>query len=70
MKQTAVEWIVDKFYITVVCILLQFVSFIPVYFIWRNDCKKIGKERLAVSLGERFITWLILCPIWIGIFMY
>jgi hypothetical protein len=52
-----------------VCILLQFVLFIPFYFIWRNDCKKIGKERLAVSLGERFVAWLILCPIWIGIFL-
>lgn len=60
----------EKFYIVIVCILLQFVSFIPFYLIWRNDCKKIGKERLAVSLGERFINWLILCPIWIGIFMY
>jgi hypothetical protein len=52
-----------------VCILLQFVLFIPFYFIWRNDCKKIGKENLAVSLTERFVAWLYLCPIWIGIFL-
>jgi len=57
-----------------ICILLQFVLFIPFYLIWRNDCKKIGKNNLAVSLEERFITWIFLCllftilslcPIWI-----
>jgi hypothetical protein len=48
-----------------VCILLQFVLFLPFYLIWRNDCKKIGKDNLAVSLSERFFYWLILCPIWI-----
>jgi len=47
-----------------VCILLQFVLFIPFYIIWRNDCKKIGKDNLAVSLSERFFYWLIFCPIW------
>lgn len=52
-----------------VCILLQFVLFIPLYFIWRNDCKTIGKENLALSLTERFVAWLCLCPIWIGIFL-
>jgi hypothetical protein len=46
-------------------ILLQFVLFIPFYLIWRNDCKKIGKDNLAVSLGERFFHWILLCPIWI-----
>ena len=45
-------------------ILLQFVFFIPFYIIWRNDCRKIGKDSLAVSLGERFFTWCIFCPIW------
>ena len=48
-----------------VCILLQFVLFLPFYLIWRNDYKKIGKDNLAVSLSERFFYWLILCPIWI-----
>lgn len=37
-----------------ICILLQLVLFIPFYLIWRNDCKEIGKENLAVSLTERF----------------
>ncbi len=49
----------------VVCILLQFFLFIPFYIIWKNDCKEIGKENLAVSLQERFLYWLMLCPIWI-----
>lgn len=48
-----------------ICILLQFVLFIPFYFIWKNDCKKIGKDNLAVDLQERFIAWLIFCPIWV-----
>ena len=49
---------------TLVLIILQFVFFIPFYLIWRNDCKKIGKDNLAVSLQERFLYWLIFCPIW------
>ena len=48
-----------------ICILLQFVLFTPFYLVWRNDCKKIGKENLAVSLTERFISWILFCPIWI-----
>ena len=48
-----------------ICFLLQFVLFLPLYFVWRNDCKKIGKDNLAVSLQERFIYWLMLCPIWV-----
>jgi hypothetical protein len=52
-----------------ICILLQLFLFIPFYLIWRNDCKEIGKENLAVSLTERFITWIFYCPIWlIGFF--
>jgi hypothetical protein len=47
-----------------VCILFQFVGFIPFYLIWRNECKNIGKENLSVSLPERFIAWLLVCPIW------
>jgi hypothetical protein len=56
-QQTAVAFIIG--------ILLQFVFFIPFYFIWRKDCKELGKDNLAVSLEERFIYWLIFCPIWI-----
>jgi len=48
-----------------ICFLLQFVLFIPFYLIYRNDCKKIGKDNLAVSLEERFLAWLLLCPIWL-----
>ena len=47
---------------------LQIIFFIPFYFIWRKDCKKIGKNNLAVSLEERFVTWLIVCPIWAVVF--
>jgi hypothetical protein len=46
-------------------IAMQIVIFIPLYLIWRNDCKKIGKDNLAVSLQERFLYWLMLCPIWL-----
>jgi hypothetical protein len=52
-----------------VCLLLQFVLFIPFYFIWRNDCKTIGREKLAVSLTERFVAWLCCCPIWACVFL-
>jgi len=48
-----------------ICFLLQLVLFVPFYLIWRNDCKKIGKNNLAVSLEERFMYWLVLCPIWL-----
>lgn len=48
-----------------ICVALQLVLFVPFYFIWRKDCKEIGKENLAVSLGERFMAWLLFCPIWI-----
>ena len=49
-----------------ICALLQIVLFIPFYFIWRKDCKTIGKENLAVSLQERFLYWLLFCPIWLA----
>jgi len=47
-----------------ICIALQLIFFIPVYLNWKKDCKKIGKENLAVSLKERFFAWLIYFPIW------
>lgn len=47
-----------------ICITLQLIFFIPFYFIWKKDCKKIGKENLAVSLKERFFNWLIYVPLW------
>ena len=46
------------------CIVLQLVGFIPFYIKWRKDCKERGKDRLAVSLGERFFVWVVYCPIW------
>ena len=52
-----------------ICIFLQLILFIPFYFIWKKDCKSIGKENLAVSLEERFIAWILVCPIWILIFI-
>ena len=48
----------------VLSVILQIVLFIPFYLIWRKDCKEIGKDKLAVSLEERFLSWLIVCPIW------
>ena len=49
---------------------LQFVLFIPFFIEWINDCRKLGKDNLAVSLGERFIAWIIVCPIWILPFLH
>lgn len=49
----------------IVCVFLQFVLFIPLYFIWKKDCKELGKENLAVSLGERFKAWVLLFPFWL-----
>lgn len=44
---------------------LQFILFVPFFIIWKNDCREFGKDNLAVSLEERFIAWITLCPIWI-----
>jgi hypothetical protein len=48
-----------------ICLLLQIILFLPFYLIWKSDCKKIGKDNLAVSLQERLLYWVILCPIWL-----
>ena len=50
---------------SLICVALQVILFIPFIFIWKKDCKKIGKDRLAVSLKERFAAWLLVFPIWI-----
>lgn len=47
-----------------ICVALQIILFIPFFLVWRNDCKAFGKENLAVSLKERFIAWVVFCPIW------
>lgn len=44
---------------------LQFILFVPFFIIWKNDCRKFGKDNLAVSLEERFIAWITFFPIWI-----
>jgi hypothetical protein len=53
-------WILE-----LICLILQFVCFLPFYFVWRNDCKEIGKDNLAVPLKERFFVWCIAFPIWV-----
>jgi len=46
----------NKMHKILICILLQIVLFIPFYLIWRNDCKKIGKDNLAgFFTGKVFI---------------
>ena len=50
--------------VELIVISIQFLLFVPFYFIWRKDCKEIGKENLAVSLKERFTAWLLFCPMW------
>lgn len=47
-----------------ICILLQFLFFIPFWKIWKEDCKEHGKENLAVPLPKRFMAWLVAFPIW------
>lgn len=45
-------------------IFAQLLLFIPFFYIWRSDCKSIGKENLAVPLKTRFVYWCIFFPIW------
>lgn len=51
-----IEWI---------SILLQLFLFTPFYLIWRKDVSEIGKENLAISLKDRFIAWIVFCPLWL-----
>lgn len=55
--------------LTLVAILAQLIGFIPFYLIWLDDCKRLGKDRLVVSLEERFFYWLVLCPLWLIAFL-
>ena len=48
-----------------ICITLQLILFIPFYFLWKKDVQEIGKENLTLSLEERFMAWLCICPIWL-----
>lgn len=50
--------------LSVASAILQLTLFIPFFLMWREDCKRIGKENLAVSLKERFIAWIVFFPFW------
>lgn len=58
------------FILVAVAAAFQHFLFIPFFATWKKDCKKIGKDHLAVSLGERFFTWFICFPLWIFPFVY
>lgn len=47
-----------------ISIFAQLLLFTPFFFIWRSDCKSIGKENLAVPLKTRFLYWSIFFPFW------
>lgn len=34
----------------------NFILYLIIFLVWRNDCKEIGVEKLAVSLAERIFT--------------
>jgi len=36
-----------------IVLALNLMMYVWIYFTWRKDCKEIGKDQLAVSLGER-----------------
>lgn len=53
------------FFVTeIVAVFAQFLLFTPFFFIWRNDCKSIGKENFAVPIKTRFSYWCIFFPFW------
>ena len=45
--------------------VIQLLGFIPFYFIYKKDCREIGKDNLAVSLSERFVSWCLFVPFWL-----
>ena len=47
-----------------VMVVLQLLLFIPFYLVWRKDRKEIGED-LAVSLLERFMSYIVFFPLWI-----
>ena len=49
----------------IVCVSLQIVLFVPFYLMWVKDCKKYGKNNLAVGLGKRFACWGLCFPLWL-----
>lgn len=48
-----------------VFVLIQFLLFVPFFCRWKKDCKEISKEKLAVTLRERFFWWVVLFPLWL-----
>ena len=48
----------------IVMVVLQLLLFIPFYLMWRKDSKEIGED-LAVSLLERFMSYIVLFPLWL-----
>lgn len=48
-----------------ILLVLNAVAYAWVYITWRKDCKEIGRENLAVSLGERikmtFVVYTLPC---------
>lgn len=51
--------------IFLICISMQLILSIPIYIIYKKDCKQLGKENLAVSFKERFIASILVFPLWI-----
>lgn len=37
------------FVIELIAVILQVVTFIPFYLVWRKDCKEIGKDNLSMG---------------------
>ena len=48
----------------IVMVELQLLLFIPFYLVWRKDRKEIGED-LAVSLLERFMSYIVFFPLWL-----
>ena len=48
----------------IVMVVLQLLLFIPFYLVWRKDRKEIGED-LAVSLLERFMSYIVFIPLWL-----
>ena len=48
----------------IVMVVLQLLLFIPFYLVWRKDRKEIGED-LAVSLLERFMSYIVFFPLWL-----
>ena len=49
----------------IVMVVLQLLLFIPFYLVWRKDRKEIGED-LAVSLLERFMSYIVFFPLWLA----